>query len=310
MKYLLYLPLLLNLLIAEGAFACGNAYEKQTRPDGSTVLLYDDEGATSVADRHSWGFDTAALLGQKEALLLRLQQDSSYQALADLALLELKIGDRYKGVELLEKLYQQYPKEYNIVANLGTGYELLGKYELAYRFIKQALEIDPGSHQGSEWIHLNILEQKLNPSPDYTAIVQLGAGKSIREHYKTLGSDQIQALFPVKQQLLYQLAERMAFAPPQDAVVGQLLFDLADLVAMTESVERALPIWELSLAYDPALLLVNFRLEEAKEVPYVNPLLQYWPWLLSGIAFAAGLYYLLNRIGRRKHSRPEQATLA
>jgi tetratricopeptide (TPR) repeat protein len=306
---LLFSLLLLTLQLPFGSQACGNEYQTQTRPDGQATRLYAGEGGTSPAQfRH--GFDTSSLVRQRDILQLRLAKDSSYQDLSDLALIELKIGDKYLGVQLLEKLYQQHPNEYPIVANLGTGYELTDNTELAYRFIKQALEINPEAHRGSEWIHLNILEQKLSPSPDYSNILKLGTGKSITAHFQSLNESQLQDLYPLKEQLIYQLEERIAFIAPEDAVVGQLLFDLADLVALTESVERSEALYHFAKTYDPGLILVEDRLQEIEEIRYVNPFDGIWQWLLIGIMLLVAGFYLLSWLIRKRGSSPKATKTA
>ncbi|EMR03884.1 tetratricopeptide repeat protein [Cesiribacter andamanensis] len=302
MNQLRTLALLLALLLPYPMLGCGNEYRTQTRPDGSSIALYPDEGATTPG-LFQHGFDTARLNQQRDLLQLRLAQDSSYQDLSDLALIELKIGDKYLGVQLLEKLYQRYPNEYPIVANLGTGYELIGNTELAYRFITQALEINPDAHQGSEWIHLNILEQKLNPSPDWAAILNLETGSSITAYFNGLVEEELQPLHTLKVQLIYQLQERMAFVAPEDPVIGQLLLDLADLVALTESVERAAPLYRLARDYDPRLSLVDSRLQELENAQYVNPLDAYWPWLLAGAGLLIAGLLIISVLNRKKRKQ-------
>lgn len=58
----------------------------------------------------------------------------------------------------IEKLQ---PGRYATAANSGTVYELLGQNDSALYWIKRAVQIDPTSHYGSEWLHVKILEAKI-----------------------------------------------------------------------------------------------------------------------------------------------------
>jgi len=55
--------------------------------------------------------------------------------------------------------------------DLGTAYELAGKNEPALRWIREGLRRNPNSHKGTEWLHVKILEAKIEqekqrPSPN------------------------------------------------------------------------------------------------------------------------------------------------
>jgi hypothetical protein len=49
--------------------------------------------------------------------------------------------------------------------------------------------------------------------------------------------------------LEYQLHERMGFVPPPDPVVGNLLFDLGNVLATTSTIEHAIAVYDLALTY-------------------------------------------------------------
>ena len=49
---------------------------------------------------------------------------------------------------------KKYPNEYVVIANLGTTYELMGNNEKALEYIKKGMKLNPRSHNGSEWIHV------------------------------------------------------------------------------------------------------------------------------------------------------------
>lgn len=176
----------------------------------------------------------------------------SYREKSDFAIMQLKLGDKAKGLSMLVDLYQQHPKEYNIVANLGTAYELNGNNAKALEFLKKALVLNPGAHYHSEWIHINILEQQLSDSPDYTKIINLGIkdfqGWLIDKTYKFP-----QEADSLKVQLAYQLHERIAFIGKPDKVIAQLVLDFADIIAKTGNKNDAYQFYNYALGYDPSL---------------------------------------------------------
>lgn len=182
-----------------------------------------------------------------------LEKNVDYRLLSDFAWYELRVGSKQHAVRLLERLYEKYPDEYNVVANLGTAYEVTGKNEQALTLLKKAVAINPASHHGSEWIHVNILEQKIKESPDYTLILDLGSGKDYpgwltgKMYHRQITPDSLMV------QLAYQLHERISFIARPDPVVGQLVLDFADLAAIAYSGEEAKEFYEYAVYYDPAL---------------------------------------------------------
>jgi hypothetical protein len=73
--------------------------------------------------------------------------------------------------------------------------------------------------------------------------------------------------------LLYQLTERRQFIPGPDPIVAALMFDLANAVALTETVETAIPIYTAAkeLGYhDPSL--VDRRVSAMQSLSRSNPL--------------------------------------
>lgn len=83
------------------------------------------------------------------------------RAKSDYAAQLLRLDEINTALPILEQLYAEYPQEYNIVANLGTAYELAGQDSKALYLLHKGVFINPNSHRGSEWIHLKILEAKI-----------------------------------------------------------------------------------------------------------------------------------------------------
>lgn len=176
-----------------------------------------------------------------------------FRILSDLAALELKAGSKADGLKMLEELYGKYPDEYNIVANLGTAYELAGNNAKALELINRAISINPQSHYGSEWIHLRILEYKTGKRAALNSIIGLNQGDDFaawirnKEYKFPRPPDSLQV------QIAYQLHERIAFLPAPDSIIAQLVIDFADITAKDESLAPARDFYLFALPYNPGL---------------------------------------------------------
>ncbi len=184
-----------------------------------------------------------------------LDKKVDYKMLSDYAWNEVKFGDRENAVRLLEILNKEHPGEYNIVANLGTAYEVIGKNKEALALLRKAVAINPQSHYGSEWIHIKILEQKVAKSPDYRQILDLKADNNYTDwlagkvYNKELKPDSLMV------QLAYQLHERIGFVKAPDPIVGQLVKDFGDLVALTHSKTEAIQFYNYAIGYDSSVII-------------------------------------------------------
>lgn len=233
-------------------FPCGNEYEEYiyTRVDGSAEVL--NYPVNPYESSFSGTFNKKTLTDQKRRLEKELKKKKSYQKSSDYALVLLKLGEYTEGLKILQKLIWKHPYEYNIVANLGTAYELNGQNDSAFKYITRAVEINPKSHEGSEWIHLKILEAKIamEKDPEYLkkhSILDLSVMPG--EDYS---ESQIKRFIKIKKELAWQLKERTSFVPPTDVLVADLLFDLGNLVAVTDYLESSIPVFDKSIEYGPA----------------------------------------------------------
>ncbi len=71
-------------------------------------------------------------------------------------------------------------------------------------------------------------------------------------------------------QLAYQLHERTSFVAPQDPIVGQLVKDFADLVALTHSQKEAKDFYDYALRYDSTVLKTKPPVVEEKTITANN----------------------------------------
>lgn len=236
-------------------FACINEYFPTELPlKDNKVNLWLLLNRPGEGQRPYWspGFYREGLRVARMDSLQRLgMAKMDYRTLSDYAVMCLKRGLYREAIELLEPLFTAHPQEYNIVANLGTAYELNGEPEKALPLLRKAVALMPASHYASEWIHIKVLEQKLG-SQQYQQVIDLG----IKDFSQWIIDKKY--VFPrpadsLLLQLAYQLHERIGFVAPPDTVVGQLVLDFADIVAKHIARDSAVAFYDYAVQYAPTL---------------------------------------------------------
>ncbi|MGV3774640.1 MAG: tetratricopeptide repeat protein [Verrucomicrobiales bacterium] len=191
---------------------------------------------------------------EKEMRAALSKNSDDYQAISDLAVCQMHLGDAADAVKTLTTLVKLHPEEYNLAANLGTAYELNGEPEKALLWINRAIEINPSSHQGTEWLHVKILEAKLAMKQDPTYLrdhsilgMRFGAEKDVLVPHSIVAEPE--SLGRAYDALTYQLHERLQFVAPPDPVVADLLFDLGNVASIYLKHGSAWPLYKMSLEY-------------------------------------------------------------
>lgn len=179
---------------------------------------------------------------------------ASFQTKADLAAALLHLGRTPEAIAILEPLHQAHPNEYRLIATLGTAYELDGKPDRALEFIKKAMEINPKSHEGTEWLHVKILEAKIALQKDPAWLqTHTVLGYKPAPHGKYWLSEELirsQAeLTRAANAILYQLHERLQFVRPPDPTVADLLFDMAGIYMTRADATSASPLYDAAVKF-------------------------------------------------------------
>lgn len=158
-------------------------------------------------------------------------------------------------------LKQKKSEDYAALANLGTLYELSGKTDSALYWIRKSVEINPASHDSSEWIHVNILAYKLlKPKTAISSQALIGTDFGTDSiPTSKLSSKEMETL---KHHIYHQLTERMSLVKPKDKIVAQLLFDLGNLVALTNDLTSALHVYEKAISYGYHDPLIEKRIQK------------------------------------------------
>lgn len=275
--------LLLLILLALPASACLNEYETpEPKPDFYVTQLRE------ILARGNTGWPERA-----KELARRVRADSAnYKLRNDWAVALLHTGEVGQALQLLRGIEEQIPGQYQTAANLGTALELSGNNSDALRWIKEGIRRNPKDHQGTEWVHVAILEAKLALAKDPTWL------KTHTVLGYDFGSDDVprmpaQLASPAEQQRVasaidYQLRERLQFVKPPDPTVADLLETMALLKG--PQTESGLGLLELAQEFGPSHPeQVRARLNLASTGG--------WPWkpLLATVALVVGLTVLIRR---------------
>lgn len=264
----------LFLIVSTPAIACLNDYKPNQEAIARSKSLMEQLTRHSV--KEDWRTREARL--RKE-----FANGGDYRVKNDLATTLTHTNKASEAVELLEQIEAEKPGLYMTASNLGTAYELSGNNEKAIEWIRKGIERNPDSHEGTEWLHVRILEAKIalskdpkwlesnsvfgaldaqshRPKPKASSIdleskkiTQIEAANATGSRPKIeatgnrnekLSSDKITTA------LIHQLHERLQFVKPPEAIVGSLLLDLGDMVATEETgFEGAVDVYKLSLRY-------------------------------------------------------------
>lgn len=237
------LVLLTLLIVPTISYPCGNEYGETldgTRMYGRYFYLSPDMRI----------FNEGQLKEHLNDLYRRSKGLSGdYKIWSDIAVNLMKLGKADSAVKILAPLVAKYPKEYNILANLGTAYELVGALDSALKYISKGFEVNPQSHNGSEWIHVKILEAKIleKQSPGWLAMNPIVEIQDIVERFKGLKESRL--VYTANRHFSYQIRTRAPFTPAPNKVMANLMTALGDFNTEHGTYENALLAYANALEY-------------------------------------------------------------
>lgn len=219
--------------IAYKAKACVNEY--RTLLSGEVVYKHYKHGYIRLKD-----IDKPSLQNKAQELLLAYKRTDSIKYYSDYANALTYLGFYEKAKDIYINIESKHSGLYRTASNLGTVYELLGENKLALQWIKEGIKRNPSSHQHSEWIHVKILEHKLS-GLDTTAssVLQLNFGQDVKP-----SNPKKYDLKKLEKQLRLQLKERLLFIKPPNAIIGNIYFDLGNVLAQTTDIQSALESYQ------------------------------------------------------------------
>jgi tetratricopeptide (TPR) repeat protein len=250
------------------SFACGNEYYRTELPLDNDKLniryLLNEDFKSGALPYWTHGFNNGSIQVNPKSLLNSYSETKDFKYLSDYAWELVKEGKANEAIIILDSLLKSHPNEYNILANLGTAYEIKGENKKALELLTKAVSINKNSHYGSEWIHLNILKHKIDKEAfPIENIINLGINGNKSQWNTNKWTYPIPADTLLKS-IAYQLHERIGFIAPKDAIIGRLIFDFAEIIAKTKSKEDALPFYDYAMYYDNELYR---QVLNAKQIP-------------------------------------------
>ncbi len=253
-----FLVLIFIALFSVPAFGCLNGETLQLA-DG--MMLYEDyDGFVPYGHQFS---NTEDLFESMRSMDKGYKETRNINYLSDKGLILIILGKYREAIDLYKKIEKLEPGRYSTASNMGTAYELLGENTKALHWINRAIQINPVSHHGSEWIHINILKAKLKGNQYITSSFLIG--QDFGNHKIPFSKLSGEELFLLKKQLYYQLNERISFVEPKDKIVALLLFDLANISYLMEESEDALETYIMAKDYGFDQPLFDERIKLCKQ---------------------------------------------
>jgi hypothetical protein len=166
-------------------------------------------------------------------------------------------GSHQNALKLLHEVEDESPGRSDVAFNLGTAYELAGDNRNALKWINQGIARNRHSLGGTEWLHVAILEAKIEAAkhperPLRNHIISmpdvLTADSEIKVGGRSYWTQSVSGA------LYHQLLERLEFVKPKDPFVGDLLYSYA-------MIEGKLGAEGNELAFENALALLQMARE-------------------------------------------------
>lgn len=299
MKLLKTIFLTTSILSTSVSFACLNGAEQNLST--GTTLYIDREGYVPYG--HDFWLDLEGRDLEKLDSLYQVKPDVQYLTEKGLVLIIKK--EYQKAIDLYLDIEKKNPNQYSTASNLGTAYELIGDNKNALKWIERSLELNPDSHQKSEWIHVNILKIKLGQFPlSSNSLIHTDFGEE--DYPKTeLSKVKLEELID---QMYFQLNERKSFVEPKDEIVAQLLFDYGNALLLIDKKAEAKEVYEMALKYGFNSPLLQNRLELASVVEKESSSFQkiitnHWDTILISIISVVAFIFVLNRKNKKGRNK-------
>lgn len=164
-----------------------------------------------------------------------------------------------EAITVFKSIEKQHPGLAKTAANLGTAYELMGQLEHAKYWINQGILRDPQIHEGSEWIHVKILDAQMQQQKNINWIktndvlgLNFGTQKKPKAqiemvHVSTPHGTKFYDLDQIFTHGEIQMKQRLAFVK-QDPITAQIMFNLGNIEVVQIKRDAEVPIFLYSSA--------------------------------------------------------------
>ncbi len=229
------------VLMSFKTFACLNGETKILK---NGAYAYEDYDGINPQGHNFFEGDFPRLIIELDSLYKKTR-DLDY--LSDKGYLLIVLGKYDEALKLYLSIEKIKPNRYSTASNLGTLYELMGENQKAYNWIKKSIAINPNSHEGSEWLHLKILESKIKNLNTVSGqfLINTSFG-TLREPKTNLSKKEIDEL---AKSVYFQVNERMSFIEPKDKIISILLFELGNLATLLGENNSAVDTYRTAREY-------------------------------------------------------------
>ena len=239
-------------LISVAAFPCGNEYGHKL--DGTKmhsryfyIRPYHLKFDTVKLRKQIADYDSK--YSQTDSVSYPLKSLEKDKALSNKALALMKLGKVSKAKDILVSLVVRNPKEYSMTANLGTAYELSDELDSALKYISKGLDINPKSHYGSEWIHVELLKAKIKRKRSKYYIIKNPIISDELLESKRDTSRRYWRRSKVLNHIYWQVRTRAPFTPAPNEVIWNLLLTAGEFAQKHDTYENALLAFAYSRKY-------------------------------------------------------------
>ncbi len=125
-------------------------------------------------------------------------------------------------------------KLYQVAANLGTAYELLGNPEEALKWINEGIRRNPDSHMKAEWLLAKILEAQIHLKRDPAWLDNHTIARMDLSAPAFQTSQGSKSRSEMLESYRSQIAVRSLFIKPENRIMGKLLAEAAMLTTQIE----------------------------------------------------------------------------
>jgi hypothetical protein len=166
------------------------------------------------------------------------QGKEQHRYISNYAVYLIRLGRHKEALPILRTLAQSKPGEYEILANLGTAYELNDYPDSALLYMKQSLVINPHSHGDSEWFHVRLLE----------AAIKIKRGEAIADTLNILKIDTAMSNL-IGYQIGEQLSERLPLSSAPNPLLAKAIEECADYFRRVISVDWSIKFYAIAAGY-------------------------------------------------------------
>lgn len=216
MKKIIYLGLLSSTFLGFSAQACINSYAFELGHQHEISDIDAEEALKTIHPQKIF--------------------KQSYQKINDYGVYLIYNRQYQKAIQVFEKIEKMHPNLAKTAANLGTAYELNGQPEKAKIWIEKGIRLDPQLHEGSEWIHVKILDAQIQQKKNSKWIQQhdvlgLDFGTQARPIATVKKVHYLQKQYGLNTVLEHskiQMNQRLRFVS-KDPITAQIIFNMANI---------------------------------------------------------------------------------